>query len=471
MFQLIAILISMSLLLVPTTSLAGFNDLVKDVFPSGTMSNTTRSAIVHEQAAGHYMGGSVIIKTPADTGLQIVQAQAPSCKLGGLPCGAQIELMGGALSMVSGKQLMEYLKSLPASAATYAAMMAVKTMCPQCNQLLEYLDGKADWLNQMSFDKCKLIQDTIDPFFPKENAKAEALRQSERVLTGNGRDMADIQQKSKKDNGNATGDHPELESQLGENYNIVWKALAKKVGDNEGGHDLKELLMSISGTIIGTKGADRKPQVQHLKSLVSRDLIKQFVGAEGMDSNSMRLYICDEGTHCLKPVAKDKKIKKGVFLFQRVQKLLTSIVGKILENNGVLTPEEETLVALSSEQLILKIEMDLATYADRMNVVDNQMEFVEALCFDVVTSYLQALLVEVQEAVGELSHAQMGDAKKFEAFEQDTRETMRMLSKARVEARGRYELIAASKQRLRQDVKYFNKSFEDFVSNHDQVSF
>ena len=76
-------------------------------------------------------------------------------------------------------------------------------------------------------------------------------------------------------------------------------------------------------------------------------------------------------------------------------------------------------------------------------------------------------MTEVQEAVGELSHAQVADAKKFEAFEQDTRETMRMLAGARVEARGRYELIANSKERLRRDVDYFDRNFESFIGSQN----
>ena len=135
MFKVILLSI---LLCIPRIALAGFDNLIKDVFPSGTMSNVTAAAMVKEQAAGHFMGGSVIIKTPAEPKLSLIQARAPSCKLGGLPCGAQIELLGGGLSLVSGAELMQYLKTLPQNAVTYGAMMAIKTMCPQCHQLLVF---------------------------------------------------------------------------------------------------------------------------------------------------------------------------------------------------------------------------------------------------------------------------------------------------------------------------------------------
>ena len=55
-----AILIAVLILKLFTgVALAGFNNLVKDVFPSGTMSNATASAIVKEQAAGHFVGGQI----------------------------------------------------------------------------------------------------------------------------------------------------------------------------------------------------------------------------------------------------------------------------------------------------------------------------------------------------------------------------------------------------------------------------
>jgi hypothetical protein len=455
----------MSLGTFATTALAGFDNLIKDVFPSGTMSNSTAAAVVKEQSAGHFMGGSVMLRTPANPKLNLVQARAPTCKISGLPCAAQVEALGGAVSLVSGKELMRYLKTLPASAATYAAMMAIKTLCPQCQDLLEYLDAKADWLNKFNFDGCEGIQKLMDPVFPRDNAKSQALRQSSMVLTGGGKDMADYQRKSKSDTGDATVGVKELESQLGENYNLVWKALAKKAPNSRGGTELKELLMSISGTIIGTKGTDRKPQVQHLKSLVNRDLIEQVIGANGVDSSKVRLYSCDEGTNCLKPKAKERNVRKGSFLFQRIRKLIASITDKIIKNSGEFTADEASLIALSSEQLILKIEIDLARYADKNNVIANQTEYIEALSYEVVTKYLEILLVEVQEAVGELSHAQIADSKKFETFERETRETMRMLSRARIEAIGRYDVILKSKERLRRDVTFFESGFESFLSN------
>jgi hypothetical protein len=463
--KLLAILF---ILIMPVTAFAGLDTLVKNVFPSGTMSNVTKGVITKEQEGGHLTGGSVVIKTPANPGLQLLHVQAPSCKMGGLPCGAQFEILGGGISGVSGAELMNHLKGLVQNAVTYGGMMAIKTLCPQCQDLMEWLDAKADWINQMAKTDCDDMQKLVDGMASKMAASSRANRQADMVLKGEGKDAADYSTNSKKDDGRDVTKTPELESQLGDNFNLVWKALAKKTSSDSDGKDLKELLMSISGTIIGTKDQDGKPSVVHKKSLINKDLIKDFMGVGGSGSNKVKLYKCDEADKCLKPAINEASISKDSVLFDKVAKLIEQIVEKVYINQGDLTNEEETLVSLSSMPLITKIEMDLGIYSNKANVALNQTEFIEALCFDVVTSYLSLLLQEVQEAVGELAFAQIADGEAFKAFEAEARTTMRLLAEHKNAAFKRYDTIAQSKARLHQDRRFFNQKFEDFFNNHNQ---
>lgn len=455
------------MLLIPHQVFAGLDTLIKNVFPSGTMSNVTKAAITREQEAGHLTGGSVVIKTPAEPGMQLIYAQSPSCKMGGLPCGAQFEMFGGGVSMVSGTELMNHLKGLVQNAVTYGGMMAIKTLCPHCQDLMEWLDAKADWINQMAKTDCEDMQKLVDGMASKLEAGFRATRQADMVLAGGGKDAGYISANSKKDDGRDITKNPELESQLGDNFNLVWKALAKKASPSSDGKDLKELLMSISGTIIGTKDSAGKVSVIHKKSLLNKDLIKDFMGVGGSGSTKVKLYVCDSDDKCLKPSVVEKPVDKDSVLFDRVAKLIEQIVEKVYLNEGDLTSEEETLVSLSSMPLINKIEMDLGIYANKANVALSQTEFIEALCFDVVTSYLAILLQEVQEAVGELAFAQIADGEAFKAFDLETRETMRMLAVHKNVAFKRYDTIAQSKARLQQDRQFFNQKFEDFFNNHN----
>lgn len=468
--KILAVLSALLILSIPNISLAALDTLIKNVFPSGTMSNVTKAAISREQEAGHLTGGSVIIKTPAEPGLQLIHAQAPSCKMGGLPCGAQFEILGGGVSMVTSAELMNHLKGLVQNAVTYGGMMAIKTLCPYCQDLMEWLDAKADWINQMAKTDCEDMQKLVDGMASKIAASSRANRQADMVLTGQGKDASDYSTKSKKDDGRDITKNPELESQLGDNFNLVWKALSKKAsaGTKDDGKELKELLMSISGTIIGIKGQDGKSTVIHKKSLINKDLIKDFMGVGASGSGKIKLYQCDELDKCLKPTIAEKAIDKDSVLFDRVAKLIEQIVEKVYVNEGKLDGEEETLISLSSMPLITKIEMDLGIYANKANVALNQTEFIEALCFDVVTSYLVILLQEVQQAVGELAFAQVSDGETFKAFDEEIRSTMRLLAEQKSAAFKRYDTIAQSKARLQQDIRFFNQKFEDFFGNHNQ---
>ena len=193
----------------------------------------------------------------------------------------------------------------------------------------------------------------------KMAASSRATRQTDMVLNGEGKDAADVTTRSKKDDGRDVTKTPELESQLGDNFNLVWKALAKKASSDAGGRELKELLMSISGTIIGTKDANGKASVVHKKSLVNKDLIKDFMGVGGSGSNKVKLYKCDETEQCLKPNINEAAINQDSVLFTKISKLIEQIVEKVYVNQGDLSTEEETLVSLSSMPLITKIEIDL----------------------------------------------------------------------------------------------------------------
>jgi len=111
--------------------------------------------------------------------------------------------------------------------------------------------------------------------------------------------------------------------------------------------------------------------------------------------------------------------------------------------------------------------MDLSIYKDAGNAAQAQQEFIEVLCFDVVTSYLGTLLADVQEAVGELAYAQIADGAAFKEFSTESRATMRMLGSAKEAAFRRYSLIAQTKGRMRSELKLMGQKFEEFISNQN----
>lgn len=356
-----SILIAYFMLMAPTSSYAGIEKLIKNIMPDGTMSNVSRAAIIEEQSAGHLIGGSIVIKTPANPDLQLMHVTAPSCKYGGLPCGAAFEIIGGGVSVIKGMDFMNHLKSLAHNAGAYGGMMAIKTLCPQCEDLMAWLDAKADWLNSIAKTDCEDMARLAGGAITKAMASSRALKQSASILAGEKKDITQYARDAKSDT--EIDLVPELKSELGENYNLVWKALHQKTQANGDNKLLKEMLMSISGTIIGRKDPQGRRSVVHKRSLLSKDMIEEFMGNAFSIASDMHLYKCDDDLRCLNPTITKTKINSSDTIMSKISTLLMSITKKIQQDSGSFTKEEETLIALASLPLITKIEMDLASYS------------------------------------------------------------------------------------------------------------
>jgi hypothetical protein len=443
------------------SSLAGIEKLIGNVMPKGTMSNVSKSVIVQDQLAGHLVGGSVLIKTPVQEDLQIANFTPATCKMGGLPCAAQFDLRAGAFSFIKSAEMAKFLKTMVDNAGAYAAIMLTKTICPQCEDIMTWLESVQRDVNGKLNVNCNTMMSAITGPMDKMAKAAQANRQSHLLMTADRMDSAEITQKSLRDNADPTTSNSELKSQLGENFNLVWKALEKKATKSEDAVTLKELLMSISGTIVIQKGYPPKAY----GSLVSEDLIEQYIGVRS-GSTKVDLYSCDEADRCLNPNSKATTINAKDTIYGKIDLILASMVNKIKSNKNSFTEEEENLISLSSTPLIEKIEMDLATYADSVDVQIRSAEFVEALCYDVVTRHLTKMLQQTALAVTELSYLQITDMGVFESFNEQATNTIRLLSSAKSTAFKRYDLIGQTKARLRQDQNYFEMKFEEYLNNN-----
>lgn len=454
------------LILTSSNSYAGIEKLINSVMPSSTMSNVTKSAIVQDQLAGHMVGGSVLLKSAPIEDLQLINFQAPTCKLGGLPCGAQLDLRGGALSFIKSAAMERFLKEIVQNVGGYAAIMAIKTICPQCENIMTYLEQMQRNINQFNINSCDMATQISNGVISRINKGAELTRQSDLVMSKGGSDMADIRDKAKTDSSDPTKTNKELASLLGDSFNLVWKALTKKASSGSDATSFKELLMSISGTIIGTKDAEGRRSISHKKSLVNKDLIEDFIGIRS-GNVMLELYQCDELNLCLLPKKAQTKLSAKDTLYGSINEMLVSMVKKIKANNGNFTEEEESLIALSSIPLTNKIQRELATNADSAYLTVRMAEFVESLCYDVITNYLTKLLQQTSEAVSELSYLQLADIGVFTSFEQEVNNTISFLVSSRENAFRRYNIIEQTKMRMLQEEKYFEMKFQEFMSTNE----
>ncbi len=118
--------------------------------------------------------------------------------------------------------------------------------------------------------------------------------------------------------------------------------------------------------------------------------------------------------------------------------------------------------------LVNKIQRDLATHADNAYLTVRMAEFIEALCYDVITNYLTKLLQQTSEAVSELSYLQLADIGVFNSFEQEVNSTISFLISSRENAFRRYNIIEQTKMRMLQEEKYFESKFQDFLETNNK---
>jgi len=446
------ILLIVASLLAAPSCFAGLEKIINTIKPRGSMSNVTNTAIVHEQEAGHIMGGSVSISAPPLQDLHLFNAEAPSCRFGGV-CDSSLDFTAGGMSFAKGPALSNFITQLGDNAQAYGTILAVQTICPVCENIMTWLQEAVQAVNAMAIPACKTMEMIAGGMKTAADATADAVKQRFLLNNGEKADMASLQKNSKKDNDESTGDDPELKSLLGDNFNLVWKALNEKApvgADNE----LKEFLMTLSGTVIAKKEGG-VPSFSHKRGLITKANLAKFIGIDE-NGDDLMIYRCDENLKCLDPKKKKAAIKHSETFKSTLVVLLTSIVKKVaLDGNAELTASEATLVALSGTPLLSKIEDDFIEYGGNIKaVLTAQHQSIDVLCYEIVTQYLAQMLTEVREAVSELKYGQQGDIGAFKSFEKQASGVMQMLIQAKEGAYHRHAAIVNYQDRILQRNKY-----------------
>lgn len=101
------------------------------------------------QARHAYSLGGLAIHFPDDT-VQFVSIQPPSFSAG---CGG-ISFQFGGFSFISGAQFSQFIQQAAQSALGYAVLLAIKTLCPQCEAVLSALQKLSAAAQKMSTDAC-----------------------------------------------------------------------------------------------------------------------------------------------------------------------------------------------------------------------------------------------------------------------------------------------------------------------------
>jgi len=455
MAKLIILLIS---ILLPQTVLAsGIERLMKYASPSGSMSNVNKGAIIKDQQGGYMTGGSILLKGPRPITLQPLVIQTPRFDYDA--CTGSADFRFGGLSYISGREFTQFFKNMSTAAGAYGVKMLLKSACPQCENIMSDLEAIARDINGMMMNQCQAAQTIADGTFGRLVNAGQQKCMMQSNVTRDSRDMYESTDKCKTDPdrfGNA-GEDDELESLLGDDFNLVWKAITKGTASTD--NNFKELIMSVSGTIIGRKVDGRFIFTPKPSLVVSDEMLEQYMGFS-TGSGKLKLYQCDNHEKCLDPQEIETTLNLEDTLYGNVTRILTGLVDKVLEGDASkLTDEEEAVIAFTTVPLVNLIEMELASKARAEDMLVRIGEFVEVVCYDVVTTFLSSMVNKAQTAVETLEYSQIVDLEPIKEFSKKAEKVKVFLKDAKFAAYKRLQIITQVKERLEQQEKAFEMSF------------
>jgi len=445
---------------------SGLANLMQYAQRNGTMTNINKGKVVSDQQAGYITGGSIISRGPRPETLRPLIVQPPSFAFDA--CSGSYDARFGGFSFITGKAFSNFIKAVPGATGAYALKMLIKEVCPQCEDIATYLETVARDINGLSLNQCTMAKSIAQGGLAMLNsASKQRCMMKSNVLSASS-DMFEATEDC-TDNPDRFGneaDDDELKSLLGDNFNLVWKALSQ--GDSTAKTGLKELMMSISGSVIGRK-EDGIMSISSLPSLVEKeDLIERYIGKPGGQSGEVVMYRCDENKKCLNPVEQSEVVDSDQTLYGNVTTLLENIVEKIDDNEGELSDDEQALIEFSSIPLINIIELELATKnkSSAASLV-GMHEFVEVVCYDLITNYMQKMLTTAKASVEVLKTAQL-DNTAIDKFTNNVETVRGYLRDKRFEAFKKLQVITQVKERLSQQQSVFELGFSRFMDVRGQ---
>ena len=438
----------------------GLDGFMKFARSGSALTSVNAGAIVEDQRSGFMTGGSILRRGPRPKELQPVNIQMPSISFD--PCTGSGDLRFGGLSYIKGSEFASYFKALASSSGAYVAKMAIKQACPQCEDIISYLETVTRDINGVSFGQCEKAKQIADGLMGRFNSATSQKCMAKSALSKGASDLYESTTKCQADPDRygEKGDNAELKSMLPDNYNLVWKALSHGSGGEVG---MKELLMSIAGSIIGKKQGG-VASISSLPSLIEKeDLLENYIGKPGIGVSMIKIYKCDEEHKCLNPKIIEEKIGSSKdTLFGKVHSTIESIIKKVMENKGELSDEEAALIEYSRIPLISLLEIEIAQ-KDKESVMSliNNNQFIELVCYDMVTHFMQKMLFEARSAVDELATSQV-DNTPIERFNRNIERVQELLAEKNIHAMRNLQTIISIKERLNGQLAVFQMGFTRF---------
>lgn len=425
------------------------NSFVDQLGGSASLTSPTAFA---GQGYRYLNGGQVFVRVPNQQ-VNLYGYRAPNYSAG---CGG-IDVFGGGLAFLDAGELVQVLKDIGSNAASYAFMLALRTIS---SQISNTLGENFDWLlkNQsMSFNTCERAQWAVNSSLAGEvlgNQTSVCISQRTTTL---GESYTEARhactaaggQQESSINTDAAREAAFIEG------NLVWMFMDKS-GLFAADTEMRELVMSVTGTVVKSKRDDAgnlaagnesaQPEVKWYPSLLSStdDLL------EGMlrGSAAMTMYECDSdaGTYACQDLGEATvSLPVSASLIALVGERMSGLYAAI-RSKAEPTAEQIELVQKTSLPVhrILAVAAGLRGDAG----LDLVGKYTEAVALDVLFTYIERISVNIQNQARDPQWGPHGEL--LADAQRDVIETLR-------DRRARIHRDIDSSLRIAEELQYYER--------------
>lgn len=371
----------------------------------GASVNTTQAGAYKDQSAGFYTGGSLFARNTVHN-TNLASLRLPGYRAG---CGG-IDMHLGAFSFISADKLVEAIRAIGSSAASYGLLLALETFSPQIKNIVTELNDLAQKVNQANINSCEIAATTLGALWPKSDAANKHLCT---MIGSDGTYGAFSDYAAARQGCGAGGKREEVlragkgrdkyQDMLGQEFNIAWRAIQA----NEflrADKKLAEFFMSLSGTIVSISNAEGmrlevKPSLAHKNSLLTALL----------QGGTTRVYTClvpDEGNQCLNIGQEEVHVDSHNAFMDKVKDVLLALQNKIIEDQELTLSEK---AFLNSTRLPFYKMLNVLTLYKKGEAPLDILEFSEIAAADILFNYINEILDVVEESTTHLRKGQIDD--------------------------------------------------------------
>ncbi|MBP9776437.1 MAG: conjugal transfer protein TraH [Alphaproteobacteria bacterium] len=377
-------------------------DLMAFFKSAGMASNVTAPGAYRDQSAGYYTGGSIMART-GSRNAQLATVQMPGFRAG---CGG-IDLWTGGFSHIRADAMVEMMRNIGSSAASYAFMLAVQTVSPQIYNIMNELNALATQINQTNINSCEAAATMLGGIWPQSDQASKYLCQAMGTEEKFGKfsDYAAARHGcgAKGDRGgilNKINQDPRFKDMLVGEFNLAWKAIQTNAFLSTD-QELAQLFLTLVGSIIARQ-SEESFEILTLPGHADRDDVLNGL----LNGGNTPIYRCDDGK-CLRPVMQHINLPESHALFKKTHFILESLIEKIYADTEPTAEEKDFL---NSTRLPVYKMLNVSTAFRKGYAPIDVHQYAELIALDILYKYVIEVIDIVHDSVAQLKSIQVDDA-------------------------------------------------------------